>query len=117
MEKAGERMMRGISMAMVALLALGVVACGQTKPQAAADLAANQASYAPKPAEPGAVFVGEAPPPPLIDYVVPVDPDAAQAAGEAAVAAVGSGDAVEAVATPADVTPADATPVSGQPAQ
>ncbi len=69
--------MRDFSMITIAVLALGVVACGQTKSQAEADLAAKEAAAVPKPAAPGAAFVGEAPPPPLATYTVPAEAAAA----------------------------------------
>ncbi len=83
--------MRGISMTTVAVLALAVAACGQTKAEAEADLAAKSEAAIPRPAEPGDVFVGEAPPPPLADYAAPpteadiaADPEAAaEAAADA----------------------------------
>lgn len=75
--------MRGFSIVAVALLGLGVAACGQSRVEAAAELAANEDAATPKPAEPGQAFVGEVTPEPLQDYVVPVDPAAEDMASEA----------------------------------
>jgi hypothetical protein len=65
--------MRGISVTLVAVLALGVAACGQTKSAAVGDLAAELESVEPKPAEEGQVFVGAVTPAPLEDYTPPAD--------------------------------------------
>lgn len=86
--------MRGISILAVAVLGLGVAACGQTKADAAAELAKKQDAAAPKPAEPGQAFVGEVSPEPLRDYAVPAD----------------AADAAAVEAAPADATATEAAP-------
>jgi hypothetical protein len=65
--------MRGFSIIAVAVLGLGVAACGQNRNQAADDLAAKEEAAVPKPAEPGQTFVGEVTPEPLQDYAVPAE--------------------------------------------
>lgn len=58
---------------LVAVLALGAAACGQTKAEATGDLSEKLETVAPKPAEEGQVFVGEVTPAPLEVYTPPAD--------------------------------------------
>ncbi|GGI92099.1 hypothetical protein GCM10007973_30370 [Polymorphobacter multimanifer] len=91
--------MRGISIATIAVLALGVTACGQTKAEAEADLAAKNEGATPRPADPGDIYVGEAPPTPLADLAAPAT--AADAAADPEAAAEAEAD-TEAEAAPSN---------------